>query len=223
MMKLMIRQRMGNMYIRLMAMVVMISGVCQLGRMDTALAGEQPGTDPVTSQAEAAVPYDPNTLDPLLKKIDMQLYEKCKAEARAFLQEFMEKSPAGKWGVYSEVHRRASPSYLTHAHGGHNIDLNRGHPAMETGNLLTAYQVLGDKVYLDAVIKTAEFYLKIQQPWGNFPSGDYAPGTIARIGFGKDDTPMTARVQYGSWPRRVWYVACTEVEDWMDVPLPKTP
>jgi len=37
-----------------MAMVVMISGVCQLGRMDTAFAGEQPGTDPVTSQAEAA-------------------------------------------------------------------------------------------------------------------------------------------------------------------------
>ena len=52
MMKLMIRQRMGNMYIRLMAMVVMISGVCQLGSMDTALAQDQPGKTPQAIPAD---------------------------------------------------------------------------------------------------------------------------------------------------------------------------
>ena len=58
------------------------------------------------------------------------------------------------------------------------MDLNRGALADSAAQFLRAYEMLGERKYLDAALKTADFFLQVQQPAGHFPTG----ATIERGG-----------------------------------------
>jgi hypothetical protein len=118
-------------------------------------------------------------LQGLLAKIDMELYEQCKADVRAWLDARI--AAAGYVGIYDFWGPRINPRADRVA-----IDLNRGAFADTAAQFLRAYEMLGEKRYLDAGLKTADFYLKVQQPGGGFPTGAtvHRDGTV-KAGGGK--------------------------------------
>jgi len=91
------------------------------------------------------------TLLTLQQKIDMKLYEQCKADIRAWLDARIE--AAGYTGMYDFWNPRINPK------GNRvNIDLNRGAFADTAAQFLRAYEMLGDEKYLAAGLKTAAEY-----------------------------------------------------------------
>ena len=123
------------------------------------IAGAKAGAD---TQAE---------LDAATAKIDMQLYRQCEADVRAWLDARM--AIYGDFGVY--------PDLLGHAH----VDGDRAHFNLSRGGicdagaqLFRAYEMLGDKKYLEQALKTADVLLAMQQPNGHFAGG----GNVDRKG-----------------------------------------
>jgi len=111
--------------------------------------------------ADAGVKED---LDQAVKKIDKDLYEQSVADIRAWLDKRIEAS--GEFGVYS-----FGWSHLRIRGDVADLDLNRGGFADSAAQFLRAYEMLGGKKYLEAGLKTADFFLAVQEPAGHFPTG----------------------------------------------------
>ncbi len=125
-----------------------------------------------------------------LEKIDMKLYEQSKADIRAWLDARIKES--GDFGVYS-----FGWSCLQIKGDIANVDLNRGAFADSAAQFFRAFEMLGDRKYLEAGLKTADFFLQVQQPAGHFPTGaTIKRGGIATAGGGKHPTHV-ARMEDG--------------------------
>lgn len=132
----------------------------------------------------------PANLQALINQIDMEIYEQSKTDIRAWLDARI--AAAGYTGLYDFWSPRISPD------GDQvRIDLNRGAFADTAAQFLRAYEMLGDRKYLEAGLKTADVYLKAQQPWGNFPTGVtvYRDGRV--VAGGGKHVPHVARMEDG--------------------------
>jgi hypothetical protein len=110
-------------------------------------------------------------LDAVIAKLDRTLLEQNERDIRAWLDARI--AATGDFGVYSfgydcvQVKGDAA-----------TVDLNRGALADSAAQFIRAYEMLGERKYLDAALKTADFFLQVQQPAGHFPTG----ATIQRGG-----------------------------------------
>lgn len=104
------------------------------------------------------------SIDEVTSGIDRVLLEKNEQDIRDWLDARIRES--GDFGVYSW--------------GGEAVKINgdvatvkliRGAIADAAAQFFRAYEMLGDKKYLEAGLKTADFFLSIQQPAGHFPRG----------------------------------------------------
>jgi hypothetical protein len=109
----------------------------------------------------------------------MKLYEQSEADIRAWLDARIEEF--GDFGVYS-----FGWTYLQIKDDIANVSLNRGAFADSAAQFLRAYEMLHESKYLEAGLKTADFFLAVQQPAGHFPTGAAIKrGGAARAGGGK--------------------------------------
>jgi len=119
-------------------------------------------------------------LKDLLARIDMELVNKCEADIRAWLDERAaeplkkpgwEKDYAKDWSIYTHV-------TLKH---------------LNTGSALffRAYEIWGDKKYLEAGLKRVEVFLRDQAPRGNWGQNRINDGRYARIQDRFQDQPAT--------------------------------
>ena len=125
-----------------------------------------------------------------IAKIDVKLYEQSLADVRAWLDARIRES--GDFGVYSfgwsSVRIRGNTA---------QVDLNRGAHADAAAQFFRAYEMLGDRKYLEAGLKTADFYMQVQQAAGNFPCGAAIQrGGKAKAAGGKHP-PHVARLEDG--------------------------
>ena len=141
-------------------------------------------------QCDAQAKDGDETLRTLLGQIEMRLYEQSKDDIRAWLDARLD--AAGYVGMYDFWSQRISPK-----NDSVRVDLNRGAFADTAAQFLRAYEMLGDKKYLEAGLKTADVYLKAQQPYGNFPTGVtvHRDGRV-KAGGGKH-APHVARMEDG--------------------------
>jgi outer membrane protein assembly factor BamB len=103
-----------------------------------------------------------STLGKLTSGIDRVLMEQNEQDIRAWLDARIKES--GDFGVYN------FGWHLSFKGDTAKADLNRGGLADAAAQFFRAYEMLGDKKYLNAGLKTADFFLKVQQPAGHFPS-----------------------------------------------------
>ena len=139
--------------------------------------GETVTYGPLTAEQRKAKQKE---LKELLAKIDMKLVKKCEADIRAWLderaaaplkKEGWEKDYTKDWSIYTHV---------TLAH------LNTG-----TAVLFRAYEIWGDKKYLEAGLKRLEVFLRDQTPRGNWSQNRINDGRYARIQDRFQDQPST--------------------------------
>ena len=125
-------------------------------------------TSPFTHAAEKETPPE---LAAVLTKIDRTLLEQNEQDIRAWLDARI--AATGDFGVYSFGYTSVQVKGDTA-----KVDLNRGALADSAAQFIRAYEMLGERKYLDAALKTADFFLQVQQPAGHFPTG----ATIERGG-----------------------------------------
>ena len=128
-------------------------------------------------------------LDALLPKIDNEIYAECEKDVRESLDKLIE--IYGEYGVYPKKNRNwTSPSV--------KIDLEEGYLPVSASRFLRAYETFGDDAYLQAGLKTADFFYQIQNENGSFPGGailERGGKAIATIGR-KHKLPLgTARME----------------------------
>ena len=109
-------------------------------------------------------------LDGLLKKIDMKLVNQCDADIRKWLDQQIKMIP---------------PSYADNKEQ-YSYRLRGGAVAF-----FRAYEIFGDKKYLDAGLKCADLILKAQSPKGHW-GGRSASGGVMRIQDGTTTGPFWA-------------------------------
>ena len=101
------------------------------------------------------------TLDTLLPEIDSEVYAGCEKAVRDSLDRLIEKY--GVYGVYPRKNRDwKDPSV--------KVDLEEGHLPPAAARFLRAYETFGDDAYLQAGLKTADFFCQIQHENGSFPT-----------------------------------------------------
>ena len=113
----------------------------------------------------------PTELDAVLAKLDRTLLEQNERDIRAWLDARI--AATGDFGVYSFGYSCVQVQGDTA-----KVDLNRGALADAAAQFFRAYEMLGERKYLEAGLKTADFFLQVQQPAGHFPTG----ATIQRGG-----------------------------------------
>ena len=129
-------------------------------------------------------------LDEALKKIDVQLYEQSQADVRAWLDARIAKY--GDFGVYEfwaddlNVKIRGDRA---------EFSLGRGGICDCAAQMFRAYEMLGNKKYLDAGLKTADVLLHVQQPQGHFAAGPHGVDRNGRVSAGGQRN--MARIQDG--------------------------
>jgi len=102
-------------------------------------------------------------LERALSLIDRPLLEQSEQDVRAWLDERILQT--GAFGLYPwGPGLRVEGDQAT-------VDLNRGAFADSAAQFLRGYEMFGDRKYLEAGLKTADFYLQVQQPAGHFPAG----------------------------------------------------
>ncbi len=104
-------------------------------------------------------------LQSLPAKIDMKLVKRCEADIRAWLDRQAEKIPA--------------------AYAGRNVSNVR----FGAVAFFRAYEIFGDRKYLEAGLKCADLILKAQWPKGHWPWGEYGEDFV-RIQDGYNDRPF---------------------------------
>jgi len=119
----------------------------------------------------AAGAETPAELAAVLAKLDRTLLQQNEQDIRAWLDARI--AATGDFGVYSFGYDSVQVKGDTA-----KVDLNRGALADSAAQFIRAYEMLGDRKYLDAGLKTADFFLQVQQPAGHFPTG----ATIERGG-----------------------------------------
>jgi len=100
-------------------------------------------------------------LDALLAKIDNGMYAQCEKAVRESLDKLIEKY--GVYGVYPPKDRDWTADSV-------KVDLEEGHLPPAAARFLRAYETFGDEAYLQAGLKTADFFYQIQHENGSFPT-----------------------------------------------------
>ena len=109
-------------------------------------------------------------LDAAVEKIDMTLYEQSEVDVRAWLDARI--ALYGDFGVHSDLAKVNIQGDRADFH------LGRGGICDAGAQLFRAYEMLGDKKYLEHALKTADVLLAIQQPKGHFAGA----GSVDRNG-----------------------------------------
>lgn len=99
-------------------------------------------------------------LDALLPRIDKGMYVQCEKAVRESLDKLIEKY--GAYGVYPSKDRDWTADSV-------KVDLEEGRLPPAAARFLRAYETFGDDVYLQAGLKTADFFYQIQHENGSFP------------------------------------------------------
>lgn len=99
-------------------------------------------------------------LDALVPKIDSGMYTECEKAVRESLDKLIEKN--GAYGVYPPKKNKWTGDSLM-------LDLEEGHLPPAAARFLRAYETFGDDTYLQAGLKTADFFYQIQHENGSFP------------------------------------------------------
>jgi len=117
------------------------------------------------------------TFDALLLKIDNGVYVQCEEAVRESLDKLIEKY--GAYGVYPPKNRNWKDDSV-------KVDLEEGHLPPAAARFLRAYETFGDEAYLQAGLKTADFFYRIQHENGSFPcSAILARGGKAHAAIGR--------------------------------------
>ena len=117
------------------------------------------------------------TLDALLANIDAATYARCEKTVRESLDKLIERY--GEYGVYPPKNRDWTTDSV-------KVDLEEGHLPPAAARFLRAYETFGDDAYLQAGLKTANFFYQIQHENGSFPGsailerGGKATAAVAR-------------------------------------------
>jgi hypothetical protein len=130
-----------------------------------------PAKSTTASQPNVARQEDPAELAAVLTKLDRKMLDQNEQDIRAWLDARI--AATGDFGVYSFGYDSVKVQGDTA-----KVDLNRGALADSAVQFIRAYEMLGEKKYLEAGLKTADFFLQVQQPAGHFPTG----ATIERGG-----------------------------------------
>lgn len=129
-------------------------------------------------------------LEEHVTRIDSKLVEETERDIRAWLDARI--AATGDFGVYPFMRDELRLDGDTL-----KLDLNRGGCADSAAQFFRAYETLGDRAYLAAGLKTADFFIQIQQVAGHFPSGaTIQRGGKASAGGGKHP-PHVARLEDG--------------------------
>ena len=100
-------------------------------------------------------------LDALVLKIDNGMVAQCEEAVRDSLDQLIEKY--GVYGVYPRKNRDWKDDAV-------KVDLEEGHLPPAAARFLRAYETFGDRTYLQAGLKTADFFLQVQHENGSFPT-----------------------------------------------------
>ncbi|MHC4120672.1 MAG: hypothetical protein ACYSWO_24525 [Planctomycetota bacterium] len=100
-------------------------------------------------------------LDALVPKIDNGMYAQCEKAVRESLDKLTEKY--GVYGVYPRKNRDWTDDSV-------KVDLEEGHLPYAAARFLRAFETFGDDAYLQAGLKTADFFYQIQHENGSFPT-----------------------------------------------------
>ena len=100
-------------------------------------------------------------LNALVAKIDMGMYSQCEEAVRESLDRRIDKY--GAYGVYPHKDRNWKDDSV-------KVDLEEGHLPPAAARFLRAYETFGDDAYLQAGLKTADFFLQVQHENGCFPT-----------------------------------------------------
>ncbi len=128
---------------------------------------------------------DERALQPLLEKIDTELYEQSEADVRAWLDAMIERY--GEFGVYPDHLGRQ----VRFGDDRAQVNFGDGWAAEAPAMFFRAYEMLGEEKYLDAALKFCDFLLQVQQPEGHFPGS----ATVERGGHVSRPRDGTARLQ----------------------------
>ncbi len=118
-----------------------------------------------------------DSLNTLLQKLDRRLVAQCEKAVRASLDQRLERY--GAYGVYPRKDRNWTTDSI-------NVDLEEGHLPNTAVRFLRAYETFGEVAYLQAGLKTADFFIQIQHENGCFP-------TAARLEKGGKATAIVGR------------------------------
>jgi len=103
----------------------------------------------------------PVALDALVPQIDNGMYAQCEKAVRESLDQLIEKY--GVYGVYPRKNRDWTADSV-------KVDLEEGHLPPAAARFLRAYETFGDDAYLQAGLKSADFFYQIQHENGSFPT-----------------------------------------------------
>ena len=113
----------------------------------------------------------------LIQKLDHQLAAQCEQAVRTSLDKRIARY--GTYGLYPHKDRDWTADTI-------NVDLEEGHFPNAAARFLRAYETFGHDPYLQAGLKTADFFIQIQHENGCFP-------TAARVARGGDATAIIGR------------------------------
>jgi len=142
--------------------------------------------------------YAQAPLGELISKIDLILLGQSEQDIRNWLDARITES--GEFGVYpwigSSLNIKGDTAFL---------NLSRGAFADAAAQFFRAYEMLGDKKYLEAGLKTANFFMAVQQPAGHIPRR----AKVFKDGRVIGATDVTARMQdgYQFRPFALWMYA----------------
>ena len=101
------------------------------------------------------------TLNALLSEIDSGMVAQCEKAVRESLDKLIEKY--GAYGVYPRKDRVWTTDSV-------KVDLEEGHLPPAGARFFRAYETFGDDAYLQAGLKSADFFCQIQHENGSFPT-----------------------------------------------------
>lgn len=97
----------------------------------------------------------------LLSKIDSEMYAQCEKDIRESLDKLIEKY--GVYGIYPPKDRDWIENSI-------KVDLEEGQLPPAAARFFRAYETFGDETYLQAGLKTADFFYQIQHENGSYPA-----------------------------------------------------
>ena len=104
---------------------------------------------------------DPESLVLHLQNLDSNVYKQYEKEVRDSLDKLIERY--GIYGIYPRKQNEWSQNSV-------KVDLEEGHYPKAGARFLRAYETFNDLDYLNAGLKTADFFLQIQHVNGSFPT-----------------------------------------------------
>ena len=96
-----------------------------------------------------------------LQNLDSNIYKKYETDVRDSLDNLIERY--GLYGIYPRKQNEWSQNSV-------KVDLEEGHYTEQGARFLRAYETFNDLKYLNAGLKTADFFLQIQHVNGSFPT-----------------------------------------------------